>query len=45
MTSIQITIHEKLNAIQWFCGFMGRNNQCENTNQGKIIFGICSEEC
>ena len=38
MTSIQIIIHEKLHAIQCFCGFIGRNHQCEKTIQGKMIF-------
>ena len=33
MTSIQIIIHEKLHAIQCFCGFVGRNHQCEKTKQ------------
>ena len=46
MTSIQIIIHEKLNAIQCFCGFVGKNHQCENTIKGKIIFRTCSaDEC
>ena len=45
MTSIQIIIHEKLNAIQCFCGFIGRNHQFEKTIQGEIIFCACSEEC
>ena len=44
MTSIQIIFHKKLNAIQCFCGFVGRNHQCEKTIQGKIIFRSCSEE-
>ena len=44
MTSIQIIFHEKLNAIQYFCGFVGRNHQCEKTIQGKMIFRSCSEE-
>ena len=45
MTSIQIIVHEKLNAIQCFCGFVARNHQCEKTIQGKIIFCTCSDEC
>ena len=45
MTSIQIIIHEKLNAIQCFCGFVGRNHECEKIIQGKIIFRTCSDEC
>ena len=44
MTSIQIIFHGKLNAIQYFCGFVGRNHQCEKTIQGKMIFRSCSEE-
>ena len=46
MTSIQIIIHEKLNAIQCFCGFVGKNHHCEKKIQGKIIFRTCStDEC
>ena len=45
MTSIQIIIHKKLNAIQYFGGFIGKNHQCEKTIQGKIIFRTCFEEC
>ena len=45
MTSIQIIFHEKLNAIQCYCGFIGKNHQCEKTIQGKIIFRCCSQEC
>ena len=44
MTSIQIIFHKKVNAIQCFCGFIGRNHQCEKIIQGKIIFRSCSEE-
>ena len=35
MTSIQIIIHEKLNAIQCFCGFVGRNHKFEKKNSRK----------
>ena len=45
MSSIQIIIHKKLNAIQRLCGFIGRNHQCEKTIQGKMIFCTCSEDC
>ena len=45
MTSIQIIIHEKLNAIPCFCGFVGKNHQCEKTIHGKIIFRTCSDRC
>ena len=44
VTSIQIIFHEKLNTIQCFCGFVGRNHQCEKAIQGKIIFRSYSEE-
>ena len=36
MTSIQIIIQEKLNAIQCFCGFVGRNHESEKIIQKKI---------
>ena len=38
MTSIQIIFYEKLNAIQCFRGFIGRNHQCEKTVNGKVTF-------
>lgn len=44
MTSFQIIFHEKLKAIQCFCGFTGINAQCQKTVQGKVIFCSCSEE-
>ena len=44
MTSIQIIFYEKLNAIQCFCGFIGRNHQCEKTVNGKVTFRNCLEE-
>ena len=39
MTSIQIIFHEKLKAIQCFCGFIGRNHQCEKKLE-KLLFAI-----
>ena len=45
MTSIQIIIHEKLDAIQCFCGFVGGNHESEKIIQGKTIFRTCSDEC
>ena len=42
MTSIQIIIHKKLNAIQCFCGFVGVNHECKEKIQGKIIFRECN---
>ena len=44
MTTIQIIFHEKLKAIQCFCGFIGRNHQCEKTVNGKVTFRNCLEE-
>ena len=42
MTSIQIIIHKKLNAIQCFCGFVSVNHKCKEKIQGKIIFRECN---
>ena len=44
MTSIQIIFHEKLKAIQCFCGFIGRNHQCGKAVNGKVTFRNCLEE-
>ena len=38
MTSIQIIIHEKLNAIQCFCSFVGKNHHCEKKFKEKLSF-------
>ena len=38
MTSVQIIIHEKLNTIQCFCGFVGKNHQCEKLFKEKLSF-------
>ena len=44
MASIKIVFHEKLNAIQCVCGYIGTFDECKEKIQGKIIFVRCSEE-
>ena len=44
MTTIKITFHEKLNAVQCMCGFIGTSQECKEEICGKIIFVNCSEE-
>ena len=44
MTSIQIIFHEKLNKIQCFCEYIGKNHTCLQTIKGKIIFRSCSQD-
>ena len=44
MTSTQIIFHEKLNKIQCYCGYVGRNHTYTQTIKGRIIFRTCSED-
>ena len=44
MTTIKITFHEKLNAVQCICGFIGTSHECKEEIRGKVIFVHCSEE-
>ena len=44
MASNKIGFHEKLNAIQCVCGYIGTFHECKEKIQGKIIFVRCSEE-
>ena len=44
MTSIQIIFREKLNKIQCFSGYIGKNHTCLQSIKGKIIFRSCSED-
>ena len=44
MTSIQIIFHEKLNKIQCFCEYIGKNHTCLQTIKGKIILRSCSQD-
>ena len=44
MSSIKIVFHEKLNAIQCICDFIGTTHECKEVIQRKIIFLKCSEE-
>ena len=44
MTTIKITFHKKLNAVQCMCGFVGTSHECKEEIHGKIIFVNCSKE-
>ena len=44
MTTIKITFHEKLNAYQSMCRFVGTSHEYKEEIRGKIIFVNRSEE-
>ena len=38
MTSVKITFHKKLNAIQCVCGYIGTSHKCKEEIRGKLSF-------
>ena len=40
MTTIKITFHKKLNAVQCICGFVGTSHECKEDICGKLYFSI-----
>ena len=44
MATIKISFHEKLNAYQSMCRFVGTSHEYKEEIRGKIIFVNCSEE-